>query len=68
VKPTESEASVMVCDDSEDHHDHKGFVVGLTNGSVQFREKLDFYKMSIDTVLEIGQGSAADELKCMRAD
>jgi len=68
VKPTEAEASVLVCDDSEDHHDKKGFVVGLSNGSVQFRDKVDFYKMSVDATLEIGQGSAADELKCMRAD
>lgn len=68
AKPSETESKVLVCDDSEDHHDKKGFVVGMTDGSVQWRGKFDDYGLSVESNLMIGEGSAAPELACMRAD
>ena len=64
-----SKPVVLVCDDSEDHHEEKGLVVGLTGGSTQWRDKFDDYnEMRQDTPLVIGVGSSVEELKCLRAE
>lgn len=68
VRPSMPESRVLICDDSEDHHGGKGLVVGLTDGSVQWRDKARDYGMSLDARLEIGEGSAVEELACLRAD
>jgi prepilin-type N-terminal cleavage/methylation domain-containing protein len=63
-----SKTNVLICDDSEDHHEGKGFVVGLTGGPVKWRDKVDDYQMDLETVVEIGEGSAVKELECLRRD
>jgi len=59
---------VLVADDSEDHHNQRGIVVGLTGGTAKFRDKVDDYDVARDTALVVGSGSAVEELKCLRAD
>jgi prepilin-type N-terminal cleavage/methylation domain-containing protein len=63
-----TEPVVLLCDDSEDHHDKKGFVVGLTGGSAKFRHKVDDYSLRHDAPVEIGEASAVPELTCLRKD
>ena len=58
----------LICDDSEDHHGGKGFVVGFTGGSVKFRHKVGDWKLDLSTPVLIGEGSAVEELECMKAD
>jgi len=58
----------LVCDDSEDHHDKKGFVIGFTGGSVKFRHKFEDWDMNVKTSVQIGEGSVIEELECMRAE
>ena len=58
----------LVCDDSEDHHGGKGFVIGFTGGSVKFRHKFDDWGVDEKTPVAIGEGSAVKELECMKAD
>ena len=59
---------ILVCDDSEDHHDDKGFVVGLTGGAVKWRHKMDDWDLDMKTPVQIGEGSSIKELECLRAD
>lgn len=68
AKKGAAEAHVLVCDDSEDHHDGKGFVVGLTNGAVKWRDKFDDYGQRQDAPVEVGEGSPVEELVCLRAE
>ncbi len=58
----------LVCDDSEDHHGGKGFVIAFTGGSVKFRHKFDDWEIDVKTPVAIGEGSAIKELVCMKAD
>ena len=58
----------LICDDSEDHHGGKGFVIGFTGGSVKFRHKFDDWEVDVNTPVAIGEGSAIKELECMKAD
>jgi prepilin-type N-terminal cleavage/methylation domain-containing protein len=60
--------TVLVCDDSEDHHFNEGFVVGLSGGGAKFRHKTDDWKRSKEEKVEIGENSQIDELKCLKAD
>jgi len=59
---------VLLCDDSADHHDGKGFVVGLTGGAVKWRHKVDDYGLDEDTAVAVGEGSIIEELRCLRTD
>ncbi len=59
---------VLIADDSEDHHDGRGIVVGLTGGMVKWRDKVDRYKMSIDDQLVVGPNSTVEELKALIAE
>ena len=68
AKRGSSPAKVLVCDDSEDHHDGKGFVVGLQGGSAKFRDKVDDWEIDISTVVQVGEGSVIPELVCLRTD
>ena len=63
-----SKAVVLTCDDSEDHHDRRGVVVGMSNGVAKWRDKLDDYELTRASELAIGPDSAAEELRCLRAD
>jgi len=62
------DAVVLVCDDSDDHHFKLGFVVGLSNGATKFRDKVDDWKISVDTEVSVGEGSDVPELTCLKAD
>jgi len=68
AKKGSAEAKVLISDDSEDHHDKKGFVVGLTGGAVKWRHKVDDYGLNHDTALAVGEGSQVEELNCLRVD
>jgi prepilin-type N-terminal cleavage/methylation domain-containing protein len=59
---------VLIADDSEDHHQGKGIVVGLTGGAAKWRDKVDDYGMRKDEPLTIGPDSAVDELTCLRVE
>jgi len=59
---------ILVCDDSEDHHDAKGYVVGLTGGAAKWRHKFDDWEVDMKTPVLIGEGSQIKELECMRGD
>lgn len=66
VKPGQGR-SIVLSDDSEDHHNKKGFVCGFSDGSVEFRDK-DKWGLSLETVVNIGEGSAVKDLECLRAE
>jgi len=59
---------VLICDDSEDHHAGKGFMVGLTGGAVKWRDKVDDWSLNVKTVVTVGEGSVVPELECLRAE
>lgn len=60
--------AVLIADDSEDHHDGRGIIVGLTGGSAKFRDKYDAYELDADKELVVGEGSSVEELRCLRVD
>ncbi len=59
---------ILVCDDSEDHHFRKGFVVGWSDGGATYRRKRDDYSMEPEELLVIGKDSPVEELRCLRAE
>ena len=59
---------IMICDDSEDHHGGRGFVVGLTGGAVKWRDKVDDWKLRLNTPVKVGPGSIVPELTCLLSD
>lgn len=63
-----SESVVLLCDDSEDHHDGLGVVVGLSGGAAKWRDKVRDYALGPDDALEIGPRSAVKELQCLRGE
>lgn len=68
VKRDPAEIVALVCDDSEEHHDGVGFVVGFTGGAVKWREKGEDWKVDPRRAVVIGKDSTVPELRCMRAD
>ena len=58
----------MLVDDSEDHHDGKGFLIAFTGGAVKWRDKVDYYELRFDDVITVGEGSVVEELRCFRTD
>ena len=52
---------VLICDDSLDHHNNEGIVVGLTGGAARFR-RYD------PAAFQLGEGSSDDELRCLSAE
>jgi len=66
AKKGEMESRILFCDDKQGNHNDKGFVVGFNDASVKWRDKVDDWKLSITTVVEIGEGSVVEELQCMR--
>lgn len=63
-----AKTQAIISDDSEDHHNNKGFVVGYTDGSAKFRDKFDDYQIAVETEVKVGEGSDVPELKCLRTD
>jgi hypothetical protein len=68
VKRKSGTAVVLIADDSEDHHDGKGLVVGLTGGSARFRDKVDDYGLDPSRGVGVGPDSTVEELRCLSAD
>jgi hypothetical protein len=66
--PGSATVSVLVCDDSEDHHAGRGFVVGLTGGAARWRDKVDNWGLDPATNVVVGEGSVVEELRCLRAE
>jgi prepilin-type N-terminal cleavage/methylation domain-containing protein len=60
--------TVLVADDSEDHHYNKGIVVGLSGGATKYRDKVDNYDMDHETPLWVGEESPVEELVCLRTE
>lgn len=58
----------MICDDSEDHHNGKGFVIAYSTGAVKFRQKFEDWNIEIDTEVKVGEGSEIEDLKCLNTD
>ena len=58
----------MLVDDSEDHHNGKGFLIAFTGGGVKWRDKVDHYNLRFDDVITVGEGSSVEELRCFRTD
>jgi prepilin-type N-terminal cleavage/methylation domain-containing protein len=68
IRKGDAKTYVLVCDEDEDYHDKKGFVVGLNDSSVKWREKLDAWGKDIDTLVVVGEASDIEELKCLRRE
>ena len=58
---------ILICDDSQDHHEG-GFVVGYNGGAAEWRDKVDDWDLDFDTPVEIGENSSIEELKCLLAE
>jgi prepilin-type N-terminal cleavage/methylation domain-containing protein len=68
VKKGTTSPEVMLCDDSEDHHNKKGFVCGYNDGSAKWLDKVDDWNMDLAAVVTIGDGSQVAVLKCLRSE
>jgi prepilin-type N-terminal cleavage/methylation domain-containing protein len=68
AKKGSTKAFVLICDDDEDHHDKRGFVVGLTGNQVKFRNKVEDWGLDKKATIAIGEGSEVEELQCLVAD
>jgi hypothetical protein len=68
VKKGTTSPEIMLCDDSEDHHNKKGFVCGYNDGSAKFIDKVDVWDMDLSAVVTIGEGSQVKVLQCLRAE
>jgi len=66
AKKGEMETKILICDDKQQNHNNKGFVVGLNDGATKWRDKVDDWKLDLTTDVEIGEGSVVPELQCMR--
>jgi prepilin-type N-terminal cleavage/methylation domain-containing protein len=58
----------MTADDSDDHHNGKGFVIGYSSGAVKYKQKFDDWNIDPDTEVKVGEGSAIEDLKCLKTD
>lgn len=68
AKKGSSRTYVLVCDDSEDHHDGRGFVVGLNGGAAKWRDKARAWNLDPNTRVKVGEGSVVEELQCLRSE
>ena len=59
--------TIITTDDSEDHHNKKGFVCGYSDGSAEWRDK-EKLGVTLETVVSPGEGSAAKDLECLRQE
>ena len=58
----------MISDDSDDHHNKKGFVIAYSTGAVKFRQKFEDWNIDVETEVKVGEGSQVEDLKCLRTD
>jgi len=68
VKKGNTSPEIMTCDDSEDHHNKKGFVCGYNDGSAKWLDKVDDLDIDIAQVVIPGEGSAVPRLACLRSE
>ena len=68
VKRGTAQKVALIADDSADHHDGRGFVVGYTGGTARWRDKVADWKIDAAEEVEIGPGSAVPELRCLAAE
>jgi prepilin-type N-terminal cleavage/methylation domain-containing protein len=68
VKKGSTSPEIMLCDDSEKHHNMKGFVCGYNDGSAKWIDKVDVWDIDISTSVAVGEGSAVKALQCLRAE
>jgi prepilin-type N-terminal cleavage/methylation domain-containing protein len=68
VKKGTTSPEVMLCDDSEDHHNKKGFVCGFNDGSVKFLDKVDDWDMDLAAQVTVGETFKVKALQCLRAE
>lgn len=68
IRKGSAQVHVLLCDDSEDHHGNRGIVVGLSDGSAKWRDKVDAYGMDLDAPLVVGETSDIEELVCLREE
>lgn len=68
VKKGTTSPEVMLCDDSEDHHNKKGFVCGYNDGSAKWIDKVDDWDMDLAASVAIGEGSSVKVLQCLRSE
>lgn len=61
-----SKTQAIIADDSDEHHNGKGLVVGYTDGSAKFRDKFDDWGVPVETEVKVGEASDVAELKCLR--
>ena len=67
-RTSSTQSKIIICDDSEDHHDKKGFVVGFADGSAKFRHKFQDWEIDVKSPVSIGDGSPIKELECLKAE
>ena len=58
-------ARILIADDSADHHNGKGIVVGLTGGAARWRDRIVDYGMTKEQTILVGEGSPIEELACL---
>ena len=58
----------MIADDSDDHHNKKGFVIAYSTGAVKFRQKFEDWNIEVDTEVKVGEGSQVEDLQCLKTD
>jgi prepilin-type N-terminal cleavage/methylation domain-containing protein len=68
VKKGTTNPEVMLCDDSEDNHNKKGFVCGYNDGSAKWMDKVDAWDIDLATVVTVGETSTVKALQCLRAE
>jgi len=59
---------VLLADDSDDHHDGKGFVVGYAGGTVKWRDKAKDWGLDHSRSVRVGPDSVVPELRCLAAE
>ncbi len=59
---------ILVADDSADHHNGKGIVVGLTGGAAKWRDRIKDYGLTKKDEIVVGEGSPIEELACLARD
>lgn len=68
VKKGTTSPEIMLCDDSEDHHNKKGFVCGYNDGSAKWLDKVDDWEMDLAAIVVVGEGSTVPVLQCLRSE
>ena len=63
-----TKTQAIMADDSQDHHNDKGFVIGYNDAAAKYKEKFTDWKIQIETEVKVGEGSEIEDLKCLLTD